>query len=91
MQCHKCLSDSRIVSHTKGGKLVRECENRHRWMTVRMEIRDTQETPPATPETIWAMKADGLSIRAIARALIMSSSTVQKHLDAAPSLEKVWS
>ena len=89
MQCHKCLATSRVIGASKGQKL-RECENHHRWLTSTVEIRDTAETQPATAETVWALHRRGWSIRKIAKELLMSTTTVQAHLKAAPTLEGVW-
>lgn len=77
MQCHKCFAGSSIIAVTKRGFNLRECTNRHRWLTSMMEIRETDPTEPATQETVATMRDRGHSVRSIADALRMSTRTVQ--------------
>lgn len=89
MKCNRCGAESAVI-HERGARRIRECPAGHRWYTELTERRLSEESEPAKPETVWAMSAAGASTRKIAKALLISTATVQQHLRAAPTLEHAW-
>jgi DNA-binding NarL/FixJ family response regulator len=80
IRCERCGAASKVLTCC-GDRRMRQCTNGHRWQTVERPASEPTDMP-ATRESLFMLRAEGLSIRQIAGRLLMSPKTVCAALNA---------